>query len=96
MKRTSIGSTIDNILLSETKLDLINLFTKNPSMADTIEGIALRIGKTGEAIKDDIEDLERIGFLNKKYIGHAAIFQVDPVVLKEIHGFLSKKQWEQK
>ena len=78
--------------MSETKLELITFFSKNPSTIDTIEGIAMRIGKTGEAIKDDIEDLEKIGFLNKKYIGHAAVYQIDPIIQKEIAGLLFDKE----
>ena len=92
MTGTRIRSTIENILLSETKMELINLFSKNRSMTDTIEGIAIRIGKTGEAIKDDVDDLERMGFLTKKYIGHSAVYQVDPDVQKEIEVLLLRKQ----
>lgn len=87
---TKIESLLGTILSSEIKIELLNLFNQNPSIIDTIDGIASRIGKTGLAIKDDVEDLEKVGLLRKKYIGHQAVFQVDPAVQKELRALLEE------
>ena len=71
-------SSIMNILLSsETKIELLSLFHNNPSLMDTVEGIAIRIGRTGASIQEDVESLEKIGILRKKFVGHSSVFLLE-------------------
>jgi predicted transcriptional regulator len=87
---TKIKSHLGKILSSETKVELLNLFNQNPSIIDTVDGIAVRIGKTGSAIKNDVEELEKVGFLRKKHIGHQIVFKVDPIAQKELQMLLEE------
>jgi predicted transcriptional regulator len=57
---------INRLLRSEVKAELLALFHNNPGLIDTADGVARRIGRTGEAIKKDIEDLAQIGLLQLK------------------------------
>jgi len=80
-----------NILLSsETKVELLALFHNNPGLMDTIEGIALRIGRTGVSIQEDVESLENIGILKKKFVGHASVYLVDSRIDQEISDLINQ------
>jgi hypothetical protein len=63
------------LLSSDTKVELLKLFQANPSLVDSIEGVALRMGKTPEAIKSDVEELVDLGILSYRKIGTRDLFQ---------------------
>jgi len=87
---TKISSVIGKILSSKTKVELLAFFEQNPWTIDTADGVAMRIGKTGEAVQEDLYDLETAGFLKKKYIGHVLVFQMNPPAVDEIRQLLSE------
>lgn len=66
---------LNRLLSSEVKGDLLVLFHKNPGIIDTIDGVARRIGRTGNSIGNDVKDLVDLGVLERKQVGkHEAIF----------------------
>lgn len=65
------------LLGSEIRGDLLTLFHKNPGLIDTIEGVARRIGRTGNAIGEDIRELVQIGVLREKKIGNTEAYMLD-------------------
>ena len=66
---------LNRLLSSEVKGDLLVLFRKNPGIIDTIDGVARRIGRTGDSIENDVKDLVDLGVLERKQVGRLeAIF----------------------
>ena len=66
---------LNRLLSSEVKGDLLVLFRKNPGIIDTIDGVARRIGRTGNSIENDVKDLVDLGVLERKQVGRReAIF----------------------
>ena len=69
------SAILNRLLSSEVKGDLLVLFRKNPGIIDTIDGVARRIGRTGDSIENDVKDLVDLGVLERKRVGkHEAIF----------------------
>jgi len=48
---------------SEVKVDLLVLFHQNPGIADSAEGVARRIGRSGKDIESDLSDFVKLGIL---------------------------------
>jgi predicted transcriptional regulator len=65
---------LNKLLSSGTKADLLVLFHRNPGMIDTVEGIARRIGKKGDAIESDVAELEKDSILQKKKVGNSEVY----------------------
>lgn len=89
-KNMNSGSElIRRLLASEIKGDLLVLFHKNPGLIDTIDGIALRIGRKGKSIDNDVKDLVDIGLLRSKRIGGFEVINLDPKRDEEIQGIVA-------
>jgi len=78
------------LLSSEVKGDLLTLFHRNPGLIDTVEGVALRIGRMGEVVEDDVRDLLDIGLLKTRRIGGQRILSMDRLRDREIQALLAK------
>ena len=72
------------LLGSEIRGDLLTLFHRNPGLIDTMEGIARRIGRTGDVIEDDVRELVSIGILKQKKIGNSHTYVLDRTRDKQI------------
>ncbi len=82
---------ITNLLLSsEVKGDLLSLFHRNPGLIDTMEGVALRVGRRGEAIEDDVVELIELGLLKSKRIGDQKILTLDRARDRELQAILAE------
>jgi hypothetical protein len=51
---------------SEVKVDLLVLFHQNPGIADSAEGVARRIGRSGKDIESDLDDFVKLGILRMR------------------------------
>jgi hypothetical protein len=65
------------LLSSSNKADLLVLFHRNPGLIDTVEGIARRVGKKGNAIAGDVSELTSASILKKKVVGKAEVYYLD-------------------
>lgn len=74
MSNVSAEDYIAVLLGSEVRADLLTLFHRNPGIIDTAEGIGRRIGLVSEAIKSDLEELTKVGVLQKKKFGDREVF----------------------
>ena|SRR5437016_3786273 len=84
-------SIIETLFSSEVKVELPLLFHGNPGITDTIDGIALRIGKNGHEVKPDMDDFVNLGIVKKRTLGKdREIFQLDRVGDKTMQKALDK------
>lgn len=74
MSSTSAEDYIAVLLGSEGRADLLTLFHRNPGIIDTAEGIGRRIGLVSQAIQFDLEELTKVGVLQKKKFGNRDVF----------------------
>ncbi len=68
---TSGADILSKLLSSQVKGDLLVLFHRNPGLVDTIDGVARRVGRTGDSIAQDVNDLVDLGVLSKNAIGNS-------------------------
>ncbi len=74
----TIGADIlSRLLSSEAKGDLLVLFHKNPGLIDTIDGVARRVGRTGDSIAQDVRDLFDLGVLRNYRIGNSEVLHLN-------------------
>jgi len=77
-ERTKASPLPDNLLnkllSSGTKAELLVLFHRNPGLIDTVEGIAMRMGKKGKAIESDVSELAKDSILQKKKVGNSDVY----------------------
>jgi KaiC/GvpD/RAD55 family RecA-like ATPase/AraC-like DNA-binding protein len=55
----------ERLLDSDVKADLLTLFHNNPHLAETIEDIAKRIGRTPSEVQREFDDLVQLGIMRK-------------------------------
>jgi predicted transcriptional regulator len=65
---------LDILMGSETRVDLLTLFHKNPGIMDTQAGIARRLGLVSEAIQYDLDEISKLGIITKKKLGTSELF----------------------
>ncbi len=68
---------LNRLLSSEAKGDLLVLFHRNPGLIDTIDGVARRVGRTGDSVAQDVSDLVDVGVLRKSMIGNSEVLLLD-------------------
>ena len=83
---------LQRLLSSEVKTDLLTLFHANPGLVDTPSGVAVRIGRTGAEVADDIEDFVDLGLLTKRPLGRARleVVQLDRARDRQIQASLER------
>ena len=81
----------EKLLSSDTKADLLTLFHDNPGIIDTIEGVALRIGRTAGEIEVDVKDLIDLGLLIKAKFGKLDTVFFDTTKDKQIQEVISNQ-----
>jgi hypothetical protein len=70
-------SMLQVMLSSKAKGELLVLFHKNPGLIDDADGIARRVGRSGQIITGDIEDLVGLGILQTKDVGKSKVIFLD-------------------
>ncbi len=75
---------IATLLSSQVRGELLVLFHRNSGLVDTIDGVALRIGRTGFAIENDVRDLVKLGVLKTKKIGSSEVILLDRARDREV------------
>jgi predicted transcriptional regulator len=80
---------IERLLSSEAKAELLRLFHRNPGLIDTIDNVARRIGRTGNPVASDVNDLVELGVLGKKRIGKSEVVFVNRARDKEIQDVIA-------
>ncbi len=68
---------VARLLATETRGDLLALFHLNPGLIDSVEGVALRIGRRAESIEADVNDFVELGLLKTRNIGNHRVFWLD-------------------
>jgi len=71
------GELVARLLASEVRGDILALFHRNPGIIDTLEGVALRIGKRAESIEEDIKDFVDLGILRARRIGNSKVLSLN-------------------
>ncbi len=74
---TSGADILNRLLSSEAKGELLVLFHRNPGLIDTIDGVARRVGRTGDSVAQDVSDLIDVGVLRKNTIGNSEVLFLD-------------------
>ena len=86
---SGVDPAFEKLFSSETKVDLVVLFHRNPGIADTVEGVARRIGRNGPEIEHDLDDFVSMGILRKRDSTNGkAILQLDRSKDKEMQNVL--------
>ncbi len=71
MPKDQGGAILQRLLASRTRGELLVLFHRNPGLIDTIDGVARRLGRTGDSIVEDVNDLVDLGVLRRNTIGNS-------------------------
>jgi len=71
------NASMEKLLSSDVKLELLTLFHSNPGLMDKIDGVALRIGRNANEIEKHVKDLLDIGLLVVKKIGGSEVICLD-------------------
>ncbi len=83
---------LQRLLASRTKGELLVLFHRNPGLIDTIDGVARRLGRTGDSIAEDVNDLVDLGLLTRNTIGNSKTLLLnrrrDREIQEEVAGYL--------
>ncbi len=87
---SSTDKVLGRLLSSEVKADLLMLFHKNPGLVDTNEGVARRIGRTGDEVAIELKDLLDLGILKGRKIGNKQIIQLDRERDREVQASLTE------
>jgi hypothetical protein len=86
---TKGNELLDSLLSSETKTDLLLLFHRNRGLIDTVQGVARRIGRKGDSVESDLNDLVELGVLGKKRIGKSEVVFMNRARDKEIQDIIA-------
>ena len=89
-EKVSAAQMLEILLASETTGDLLVLFHRNPGLIDTLDSIARRIGRTGNAIEDDIRGLVDLGILKTRRIGRSEVLLLDRAKDREVLDAIAK------
>ena len=60
--------TLERLLGSDARAELLTFFHGNPKTADSLEGLAVRLGKKPGELEDDLSELVEIGLLREQKI----------------------------
>lgn len=66
-------SPLERLLDSDTKAELLTFFHGNPRTADSLQGLATRLGRNPSDLEGDLNELVRIGLLREQ-----RIYSLDP------------------
>jgi len=58
----------EKLIDSEGKAELLTLFHREPDLKDTSEGLANRLGRSPEAVKEDLEELRELGLFTRSEV----------------------------
>src|SRR5213593_4509041 len=87
---SNASETLARLLASEIRGDLLVLFHRNPGLIDTLDGVARRIGKTGNAIEEDVRGLVNLGVLKTRRIGRSEVLLLDRARDREVLDAIAK------
>ena len=85
---------LENLISSDVKVSILELFHSNPGLLDRVEGVALRIGRSASEIEKDVNSLMDIGILQRKKIGNFEVIHFDIKRDGEIQELISEKVQE--
>jgi predicted transcriptional regulator len=84
-------SVSGKLLSSDIKVDVLKLFHGSPGLIDTLDGIALRIGRKRSEIGEDVTALLELGVLLKKQIGKSEVIYFDTAKDSEIQEKIAER-----
>jgi len=61
-----------------------------PGLIDTLDGVARRIGRTGNAIEEDVRGLVNLGILKTRRIGRSEVLLLDRARDREVLDAIAK------
>jgi len=68
---------VQKLLGSDTKLEILELFHRNPGLVDKIDGVSRRIGRDAGEIEADVRDLVDIGVLRTETSQNLKVISYD-------------------
>jgi len=83
----SLKTTVNTFI----KWDLVLFFYENPNTTDTTENIARYIGRDAEGIEGDLNDLAKVGVLDRHESGKLTVYSLtgDAQIRARIKHFVS-------
>ena len=70
---TNKKGALAKLLGSDARAELLTFFHSNPRTADSLEGLAVRLGRKPDEIENDLAELVEIGLLREQ-----RIYSLDP------------------
>jgi hypothetical protein len=89
-EEVSPAQMLETLLASETTGDLLVLFHRNPGLIDTLDSVAHRIGRTGNAIEEGVRGLLNLGILRTRKIGRSEVLLLDRARDREVLDAIAK------
>src|SRR5215467_8050161 len=86
----SAAQMLETLLATEVTGELLVLFHRNPGLIDTLDCVARRIGRSGNAIEDDVRSLLDLGILKTKRIGNNEVLLLDSARDREVLETIAK------
>ncbi len=76
---------------NETKLMITVFFRNNPGVIETLEGLAVRLGTTPDALRDAIADHVSIGLLKERKVGDKTVLVYDRDMRMDMEAFIAEE-----
>ena len=83
---------IETLITSKTRIKLLLKFFLNPDNAAYLRGLETEFGESSNAIRLELNRLEKANMLNSQVVGNRKLFQVNKShpLFKEINGIVKK------
>jgi hypothetical protein len=76
---------------SDTKIQVLVFFHRNPGIIETLEGLALRLGIAPEALRREIADHVRLGIVHLRDAGGRKVLVYDRHRNDEVERLISRR-----
>lgn len=76
---------------SSLKVQVIVFFHNNPGMIETLEGLAIRLGTTIEALRREVAGHVSLGILKEQKTPSATLFMYDRAREAEVQHYIEKQ-----
>ena len=85
------NASMEKLLSSDVKLELLTLFHSNPGLMDKIDGVALRIGRNANEIENHVRDLLDVRLLVVRKIGESEVICLDVARDSQIQQMIAER-----
>lgn len=83
---------LETLITSKTRIKLLLKFFLNPSTSAYLRGLSKEFGESSNAVRLELNKLEKAGMLNAKSVGNKKVFQVNKQhsLFDPIHSIVQK------